>query len=103
MSSETVELPAPQPGAAAQQPRLGQRPEMTRPEASFARTEIAGPRGLAARLAAEVAPPRHVPSRGDPKLAILPLRDEPFDLPGPRAVVRYLPASHDSRVGGDWY
>jgi serine phosphatase RsbU (regulator of sigma subunit) len=35
--------------------------------------------------------------------AILPLHDEPFDLPGLRAVVRYLPASHDSRVGGDWY
>ncbi len=35
--------------------------------------------------------------------AILPLHDGPFDLPGLRAVVRYLPASHDSRVGGDWY
>src|SRR5262249_37435740 len=35
--------------------------------------------------------------------AILPLHEEPFDLPGLRAVVRYLPASHDSRVGGDWY
>ena len=35
--------------------------------------------------------------------AILPLHDGPFDLPGLRAVVRYLPASRDSRVGGDWY
>ena len=35
--------------------------------------------------------------------AILPLHDGPFDLPGLRAVVRYLPASRDTRVGGDWY
>lgn len=35
--------------------------------------------------------------------AILPLHERPFELPGLRAVVRYLPASRDSRVGGDWY
>src|SRR6202043_3572778 len=35
--------------------------------------------------------------------AILPLHDEPFELPGLRTVVRYLPASRASRVGGDWY
>ena len=35
--------------------------------------------------------------------AILPLHEAPFELPGLRAVVRYLPASRDSRVGGDWY
>ena len=35
--------------------------------------------------------------------AILPLHDEPFELPGLRAAVRYLPASASSRVGGDWY
>jgi serine phosphatase RsbU (regulator of sigma subunit) len=35
--------------------------------------------------------------------AILPLHDKPFDLPGLRAAMRYLPASRDSRVGGDWY
>ena len=35
--------------------------------------------------------------------AILPLHDEPFALPGLRAVARYLPASAGSRVGGDWY
>jgi len=35
--------------------------------------------------------------------AILPLHDEPFDLPGLRAVARYLPASRASSVGGDWY
>jgi serine phosphatase RsbU (regulator of sigma subunit) len=35
--------------------------------------------------------------------AILPLHDKPFHLPGLRAAMRYLPASTDSRVGGDWY
>jgi len=54
-----------------------------------------------ARLAAALAAERHVTL--ELQRAILPLHDEPFDLPGLRAVVRYLPASHDSRVGGDWY
>ena len=35
--------------------------------------------------------------------AILPLHDEPFDVPGLQVAMRYLPASRDSRVGGDWY
>ncbi|MBO0775860.1 MAG: serine/threonine-protein phosphatase [Actinobacteria bacterium] len=52
-----------------------------------------------ARLAAELAQERHVTL--ELQRAILPLHDQPFDLPGLRAVVRYLPAS--SRVGGDWY
>jgi serine phosphatase RsbU (regulator of sigma subunit) len=52
---------------------------------------------LAQALAAE----RHVTL--ELQRAILPLHDEPFNLPGLRAVVRYLPASRDSRVGGDWY
>ena len=55
----------------------------------------------AARLAAELAAERHVTL--ELQRAILPLHEEPFDLPGLRAVVRYLPASQDSRVGGDWY
>jgi serine phosphatase RsbU (regulator of sigma subunit) len=54
-----------------------------------------------ARLAQALAQERHVTL--ELQRAILPLHDEPFDLPGLRAVVRYLPASHDSRVGGDWY
>ena len=54
-----------------------------------------------ARLAAALAAERHVTL--ELQRAILPLHDEPFDLPGLRAVVRYLPASRDSRVGGDWY
>jgi serine phosphatase RsbU (regulator of sigma subunit) len=52
-------------------------------------------------LAAALAQERHVTL--ELQRAILPLHDEPFDLPGLRAVVRYLPASRDSRVGGDWY
>ena len=35
--------------------------------------------------------------------AILPLHDEPFELPGLRTMARYLPASRAGRVGGDWY
>ncbi len=54
-----------------------------------------------ARLAAALAQERHVTL--ELQRAILPLHEQPFDLPGLRAVVRYLPASHDSRVGGDWY
>lgn len=54
-----------------------------------------------ARLAAELAQERHVTL--ELQRAILPLHEEPFDLPGLRAVVRYLPASRDSQVGGDWY
>jgi serine phosphatase RsbU (regulator of sigma subunit) len=58
--------------------------------------------GLAAeaRLAAELAEERHVAL--ELQRAILPLHDEPFDLPGLRTMVRYLPASA-GRVGGDWY
>ena len=53
--------------------------------------------GLATQLAQE----RHVTL--ELQRAILPLHDEPFDLPGLRVAMRYLPASQDSRVGGDWY
>ena len=53
------------------------------------------------RLAAELAAEREVTL--ELQRAILPLHEDPFDLPGLRAVVRYLPASQDSRVGGDWY
>ena len=54
-----------------------------------------------ARLAAELATQRHVVL--ELQRAILPLHDEPFELPGLRTVVRYLPASPHGRVGGDWY
>jgi serine phosphatase RsbU (regulator of sigma subunit) len=54
-----------------------------------------------ARLAEALAQERHVTL--ELQRAILPLHEGPFELPGLRAVVRYLPASRDSRVGGDWY
>jgi serine phosphatase RsbU (regulator of sigma subunit) len=57
--------------------------------------------GDPAKLAAALAQERHVTL--ELQRAILPLHEGPFDLPGLRAVVRYLPASRDSRVGGDWY
>jgi serine phosphatase RsbU (regulator of sigma subunit) len=53
------------------------------------------------KLAAALAQERHVTL--ELQRAILPLHEGPFELPGLRAVVRYLPASRDSRVGGDWY
>ena len=99
MSSETVEVPAPHQGGAAQQHDLG-RLEMSRPEAIPLRPHERS-RVVEAKLAAELAQQRHVTV--ELQHAILPLHDEPFDLPGLRAVVRYLPASYDSRVGGDWY
>src|SRR5216683_7664528 len=60
-----------------------------------------GARPTEVSLAAELAQERHVTL--ELQRAILPLHEFPFDLPGLRAVVRYLPASATSRVGGDWY
>ena len=65
-----------------------------------------GRRGLAergdeARLAAELARERHVVLTL--QHAILPVHDQPFELPGLHTAVRYLPAAQGSRVGGDWY
>ncbi|MFC4071540.1 PP2C family protein-serine/threonine phosphatase [Actinoplanes subglobosus] len=34
---------------------------------------------------------------------ILPIPDEPIDLPGVRVAVRYLPAGQEAMIGGDWY
>jgi serine phosphatase RsbU (regulator of sigma subunit) len=96
MSSETVEVPA--SGAAGRPPRQetpSAHPDMMRHDMSGRQA------ALESRLAAELAQQRHVTV--ELQHAILPLHDEPFDLPGLRAVVKYLPASHDSRVGGDFY
>ncbi len=57
--------------------------------------------GTETGLSAELAMHRHVTL--ELQRAILPLHDEPFDLPGLRVMVRYLPASSATRVGGDWY
>jgi serine phosphatase RsbU (regulator of sigma subunit) len=54
-----------------------------------------------AALTEELAQERHTAI--ELQRAILPLHDGPFDLPGLRAVVRYLPASKAGLVGGDWY
>ena len=64
-------------------------------------TDAGGHAGDSVRLAEALAHERHVTL--ELQRAILPLHEGPFDLPGLRAVVRYLPASRDSRVGGDWY
>jgi serine phosphatase RsbU (regulator of sigma subunit) len=80
------------------------RPVMTSEAIKFQLTpENGAESGLAAeaRLAAELAEERHVAL--ELQRAILPLHDEPFDLPGLRTMVRYLPASRAGRVGGDWY
>lgn len=90
MSSEIVEIPPRQPGTGAEAPRPAMRPAVPPPA-----------RSSEARLAAELAYQRHVTL--ELQRAILPLHEEPFHLPGLRAVVRYLPASRASRVGGDWY
>ena len=64
-------------------------------------TDTGGHASDSVRLAEALAHERHVTL--ELQRAILPLHEGPFDLPGLRAVVRYLPASRDSRVGGDWY
>jgi serine phosphatase RsbU (regulator of sigma subunit) len=99
--------------------RTEMAPARTRP-ATVASSRAASPQGLSdgggkkvrhpvtradgddnARLAEALAAQRHVTL--ELQRAILPLHEDPFELPGLRAVVRYLPASRDSRVGGDWY
>ena len=95
MTSETVEVPASRPGTAAVPARAGSQGAPSR---------LPGPsraRDLEARLTAELAQERHIAL--ELQRAILPLHDGPFELPGLRAVVRYLPATRGSQVGGDWY
>src|SRR5690242_13413097 len=102
MTPEIVRSPAPlEPDASADRAAAqsafaaGSGPFALRPRHSE-RTP-GDPTALAAALLQE----RHVTL--ELQRAILPLHEAPFDLPGLRAVVRYLPASADSRVGGDWY
>lgn len=94
MTSETVEIPASRQGATAAPGRAaspGGDSRLPRPAQGQDRE---------ARLTAELAQERHIAL--ELQRAILPLHDGPFELPGLRAVVRYLPAS-SGRVGGDWY
>jgi serine phosphatase RsbU (regulator of sigma subunit) len=91
-----MRIPPDRPARAAVSARATAVPGLADPPAN-------GESGLAAeaRLAAELAEERHVAL--ELQRAILPLHDEPFDLPGLRTMVRYLPASRAGRVGGDWY
>src|SRR5215472_19316633 len=76
----------------------GGRPGGRGPEPAL---RVLTPRGDEAHLAAELA--RERPVVLTLQHAILPVHDRPFDLPGLRTAVRYLPATQGSRVGGDWY
>jgi len=109
MTPEIVSSPAPlEPGGSAGTNQAG----VDRAAARSAFAAASGPFTLRPRnterapgdptaLAAALLQERHVTL--ELQRAILPLHEAPFDLPGLRAVVRYLPASADSRVGGDWY
>ena len=92
MTSDTVEVQASRPGTAAVPARPGGQDGPSRLPLRA--------RGREASLAAELEQERHVAL--ELQRAILPLHDAPFELPGLRAVVRYLPATR-GRVGGDWY
>jgi serine phosphatase RsbU (regulator of sigma subunit) len=106
LTTDTAQAPSSRPGTAASSARPvaanpagpgGTDQAAAEPDVSAALPA----RGSRARLTAELALQRHVTL--ELQHAILPLHDEPFGLPGLRAVVRYLPASSASRVGGDWY
>lgn len=99
MTAPAARMPPDRSGAARSD---GAHPDGTATGAAQAGPAKADPaQADTVRLAAELAAERTVTL--ELQRAILPLHDGPFDLPGLRAVVRYLPASQDSRVGGDWY
>jgi serine phosphatase RsbU (regulator of sigma subunit) len=83
--------------AGADPPRRGGPP---RPPAVSGAVSVTG-RAAMAKLESQLAQERQVAI--ELQRAILPLHDGPFDLPGLRTVVRYLPASRAGLVGGDWY
>jgi serine phosphatase RsbU (regulator of sigma subunit) len=100
------QIPAAAPPAAV--PPTGARPQIPSPRKdgrNVNRTHgghvITHPASDRAGLAEQLAQQRHVAL--ELQHAILPLHDKPFDLPGLRVAMRYLPASAASRVGGDWY
>src|ERR1035441_4252398 len=106
MTSETIEVPPGRQDTAGVSCAPGARGAAHMSAARPAPGPVPGParlpgRGREARLAAELAAERHVVL--ELQRAILPLHDEPFELPGLRAAVRYLPASAASGVAGDWY
>jgi serine phosphatase RsbU (regulator of sigma subunit) len=95
MTSETAEISASRLGAAVVPGQAG------RPGGPAIAGVPTQAHDLEARLTAELEQERHIAL--ELQRAILPLHDGPFALPGLRAVVRYLPATRGSRVGGDWY
>jgi serine phosphatase RsbU (regulator of sigma subunit) len=104
MTSEAIGVPAGRPSAAAGLSQPGPAPgPSTAATGNGAEARLTAESRLAAeaRLTAELAEERQVAL--ELQRAILPLHDEPFDLPGLRTMVRYLPASRAGRVGGDWY
>src|SRR5258708_2974019 len=88
MTSEAIAVPASRPTTAAGPARSGPPPRSIQPPTLAAE----------ARLAAELAEERHVAL--ELPRAILPLHDEPFDLPGLRTMARYRPPSKARRAGG---
>src|SRR5580693_3607693 len=98
MTTNTMRVPSDRPtGTAVSAHPAAAVPGLVVPPENGAESGLAAE----ARLAAELAEERHVAL--ELQRAILPLHDEPFDLPGLRTMVRYLPASRAGRVGGDWY
>src|ERR671929_193516 len=65
------------------------------------RLSVSTPVASAAAPEGGRAPTNNPPARL--QQIILPVPTVPFDLPGLRVAVRYLPAEQASRVGGDWY
>ncbi len=101
MTSETVEIPASRQGTTAAPGRaVSPGGDSRLPGPAQGQAGPAQWQDREARLTAELAQERHIAL--ELQRAILPLHDGPFELPGLRAVVRYLPAS-SGRVGGDWY
>ncbi len=92
-------LPPAPPRRDGRATRNGRSGQAVRPRGSA--HLIARPGVESGGLAAQLAQERLVTL--ELQRAILPLHDKPFDAPGLRIAMRYLPASRDSRVGGDWY
>ncbi len=101
LTSDTAAIRAHRQSAARGPALAGTAPAARRDAAEDEDTGRDAAASAGTGLAAELAQQRHITL--ELQRAILPLHDEPFALPGLRAVVRYLPASAGSRVGGDWY
>src|SRR6202050_3827899 len=97
MTINAMRVPSDRPTGTAVSAHPATVPGLAVPPGNGAESGLAAEARLAAALAQEPHLPREL------RRPILPLHDEPFDLPGLRTMVRYLPASRAGRVGGDWY